>query len=272
MPAELAITITILVGLVVAYLIGAIPNGVIIGKLYAGVDVRKHGSGNIGTTNTLRLAGWVPGLIVAVLDIAKGVLGTLVMFLCLHIATTFFPDAFGNYLTYISSGWLYDLAMGLSMLITVIGHIYSPFLRFSGGKGIATSFGGFLMVVPWCILTSLAAFIVGCLITKRVSVGSLAGAIGFLIGTCTIYTSHIPLICVSVALTVLVFYAHRSNLVRLAHGEEPKFSVGSKKTAEKARKEEIEQSDSQHNHDDKQASSSNQTSKESRVKSELKSS
>ncbi len=231
----------ILLGIVIAYLVGSIPDGVIVGKLYAGVDVRRHGSGNIGTTNTLRLAGWGAGVLVGVLDILKGVVSTLLMMLILWLTSSAFAEELGTIYDAYASGWLHDLGMGLAMIFAVIGHMYSPFLKFKGGKGIATSFGGFIVVVPWCSLVSLAAFLIFCVITKYVSVGSLAGAIGFLLGTCIIYWQHVALIPIAVVLTILVFYAHRSNLKRLVRGEESKFSVGSRKTAQDARELELKE-------------------------------
>lgn len=240
-----------ILGVAISYLIGSIPNGVIVGKLYAGVDVRKHGSGNIGTTNTLRLAGWVPGLIVAVLDIAKGALGTLAMMLILYLSSTYVPDSFGDLLEAWSSGYLYDLAMGLAMIFAVVGHMYSPFLKFKGGKGVATSFGSFLVVVPWCALFSLVAFLLLSVITRYVSVGSLSGAVGLLIGICTVYASRTALIPIAVALIILVVYAHRSNIRRLLNGNESKFSVGSKKTAQRAKELEMNPSDDASSNEDK---------------------
>ncbi len=241
MNPELIAFLTIALGTVVAYLIGSIPDGVIVGKLYAGIDVRKHGSGNIGTTNTLRLAGWVPGLLVAVLDILKGVLGTLAMMLVLHLSAELFADDLGYLLPEYASGWIHDLAMGLAMLFAPVGHMRSPFLGFKGGKGIATSFGGFIVVIPWVALVTLVVFLAACLLTRYVSVGSLFAAIATLIATYIIYGSHPALVGVSVAIVVLVFYAHRSNIGRLVRGEESRFSVGSKKTAAKARAKERSQ-------------------------------
>ncbi len=216
----------LIIGIAVSFLIGSIPNGVIVGKVYGGIDIRKHGSGNIGTTNALRQMGWAPGILVMAMDIAKGVLGTLSMVGLLL------------YWVKISSGAVFDWGCGLSLLAASCGHMFSPWLGFKGGKGIATSFGGFLVISPWCALASIVAFLAFCLITRYVSVGSLAGAVAYLVTTATVYWSHYPLIIVAVVLTALVFWAHRQNLVRLAHGQENKFSAGSKKTMQQAREEE----------------------------------
>jgi len=231
------------VGMVVAYLIGSIPNGVIVGKLLFGVDIRKHGSGNIGTTNALRIGGWKNGALVMVLDILKGALGPLFMLFILWIIANPVAAAMGPIVMNVWAGWFHDLAMGLALLCTAFGHMHSVFLKFSGGKGIATSFGGFLVVCPWCALTSLVAFILLTVITRYVSVGSLAGAAGYLIGTLVFYNHSIALIIVSIVICLLVVYAHRGNIKRLIHGEESRFHVGSKDELEAAKASEAADAD-----------------------------
>lgn len=239
MTATVWITVALIaVGCVLAYLAGSIPSGVIVGKLFFGVDIRKHGSGNIGTTNALRIGGWKNGVLVAVCDILKGAVGPLLMLLMLWIIANPVAAAMGPFVMNVWTGLFHDLAMGLAMLCTVTGHMYSVFLKFHGGKGIATSFGGFLVVCPWCALTSLVAFIAFTAITRYVSVGSMAGAGGYLVGTLIFYNGSFVLIIVSIVICALVVFAHRSNIARLAKGEESKFHVGSKKELEKAIEEE----------------------------------
>ena len=284
------IGLAIVAGLVIAFLIGSIPGGVIVGKLMGGIDIRKHGSGNIGTTNSLRLLGWKGGATVCVLDILKGVLGGLVMLGIMHVLAGTFAslqaggtsDAAiasindwarggalvcvldilkgvlgglvmlgimhalaGAFATLQAGGTsaatvatINDWARALALMCTTLGHMYSPFLKFKGGKGIATSFGGFLILCPWCALASLVAFLLGCFLTKYVSIGSMCGAIGYLLCTIFVYNQHVPWIVVAVIITAVVFYAHRGNIGRLRRGEESRFSVGSKKTIEEAREKE----------------------------------
>ncbi len=230
----------IVLGLVGSYLVGGIPDGVLVGKAFGGIDVRKHGSGNIGTTNSLRLGGWKMGLLTCACDILKGVVGTLIVYFVI-MALANAGGELGEFGAQLSSGWEYELAMGLAMFITVVGHVYSPYLHFKGGKGIATSFGGFLVVCPWCALTSIIAFLSLSAITKHVSVGSLAGALAYLATTLIVYSYSVPLVIVAIMINALVFWAHRANIKRLVRHEESVFSVGSKKTMEEARKEEIEE-------------------------------
>ena len=221
--------LVIALGVVLAFFIGSIPDGVIVGKLYGRIDIRKHGSGNIGATNAVRQMGWGGGTLVFVLDFLKGVLGTLSMLLILRFGLG------------ITSGWTYDWGMGLSLLATSCGHMFSPWLGFKGGKGITTSWGGFWVVSPWCGVTAIIAFAVFAFATKRVSVGSIAGDVAYLLTTLIVYNSHIPLVVVSIALFTIVLWAHRQNISRIAHGEEGEFHAGSKETLEQAREEEREE-------------------------------
>ena len=234
----MVIGLCIVIGLVIAFFIGSIPGGVIVGKLMGGIDIRKHGSGNIGTTNSLRLLGWKGGALVCVLDILKGVLGGLVMLGILYALRGAFASMVSEGASIDTLASINDWARGGALLCTTLGHMYSPFLKFKGGKGIATSFGGFCVLCPWCALASLVAFLLGCFITKYVSIGSMCGAIGYLLCTVFVYTQHVPWIVVAVIITAVVFYAHRGNIGRLRRGEESRFSVGSKKTIEEAREKE----------------------------------
>ena len=242
MDAALWTTVGIVaIGVVVAYIVGSIPNGVIVGRLMAGVDIRKHGSGNIGTTNAIRITGWKTGVIVGVLDIVKGVLGTLLMMLFLFILTGPMAQSIGPHAAALSAGWERDLAMGLAMFATVLGHTHSIFLKFGGGKGIATAFGTFTVACPWCALTSLIGFLALCFITRYVSVGSLAGAAGYFIGTLIFYNQSIPFVVTAVLICALVTFEHRGNIKRLIHGEESKFHAGSKEELAETRAAEQEE-------------------------------
>ncbi|MGI6221209.1 MAG: glycerol-3-phosphate 1-O-acyltransferase PlsY [Coriobacteriales bacterium] len=238
MGEGLVIGLAIVVGLVIAFLIGSIPGGVIVGKVMGGIDIRKHGSGNIGTTNSLRLLGWKGGALVCVLDILKGVCGGLVMLGIIHALGGAFAALQAGGASAQTVDLIVDWARGGALMLTTLGHMYSPFLKFKGGKGIATSFGGFCVLCPWCALASLVAFLLGCFLTKYVSIGSMAGAVGYLLCTIFVYNQHMPWIVVAVIVTAVVFYAHRGNIGRLARGEESRFSVGSKKTIEEAREKE----------------------------------
>lgn len=187
----------ILVG-IAAYPIGSIPFGVIIGRLFSGKDVRKSGSGNIGATNVLRTAGKVPGLITLLLDVGKGYLAVM---LAERFSTT------GS-----------SLAI-LAGLLVLLGHCFPIFLKFRGGKGVATGFGVFLRLAPFHVLIALGAFVVVTGLTRLVSAGSIAAAIAMPISLLLSGSSN-ELIVVSLAIAALIISKHHTNIARIMQGRE----------------------------------------------------
>ena len=186
---------------VFAYLIGAIPFGVVVGKLFYGVDVRKHGSGNVGTTNVFRVLGKKAGVVVLVCDMLKG-------FIPAFIAAQFFNP------------W----AAIFIAAAPVIGHIYSIFLKGRGGKGIATGAGVVLALVPLAFVIIFATWIVLILVTRYVSVASLVAAV--LVPVLTIaFGEPLPYQIAGVLVAILVWWAHRGNLRRLLAGEENRVTL-----------------------------------------------
>lgn len=176
----------------VAYVAGAIPFAIVIGKWFWHVDVRDHGSGNVGTTNVFRVLGSRAGTLVLLGDMAKG-------FIPVYIAAHYFPTWFA-------------LIVALAALL---GHMYSVFLRGGGGKGVATGAGIVLALVPWIFIVALCVFLVLLLTTRMVSVASMAAALTFAI--CTI-AFHKPIWyeILAVLAALVVIYAHRSNMRRIA--------------------------------------------------------
>jgi len=199
-----------------AYLIGAIPTAVWIGKAYYDIDVRQHGSGNAGATNTFRVLGKKPGAIVMAVDILKGwaatsLAGLLVLF-----------DA-------IPADQLiaYKLLLGT---VAVIGHIFPVYVGFKGGKGVATLMGMVLAVYLQVALVCLAIFVVVLLLTKYVSLSSMLAAISFpLLLLLPMFRQEEPLLLVfGVLIAVMVVLTHRKNINRLLQGVESKISFGKK--------------------------------------------
>ncbi|MEO2069253.1 MAG: glycerol-3-phosphate 1-O-acyltransferase PlsY [Desulfurobacteriaceae bacterium] len=185
---------------VVAFLLGSVPFGYVIGKL-KGVDVRKHGSGNIGATNVSRVLGKKWGAFVLLLDALKGALPTLI------------TKALGYPLEY-------QLMVGL---FAILGHCFSPFLKFNGGKGVATALGVFLVVSPKATLFAAAVFFFVFFLTRYVSLSSITAALSYP----TIFRfvenpSKLSLLLVLLAASVIVV-KHYSNIVRLLKGEEKRF-------------------------------------------------
>ncbi|QED47720.1 glycerol-3-phosphate 1-O-acyltransferase PlsY [Cytobacillus dafuensis] len=183
--------------IVLAYLIGSIPSGLIVGKVFHGIDIRQHGSGNLGGTNTFRTLGVKAGLIVTIADILKGTLAVLL------------PLLFGSE--------LHPLIVGI---FAVVGHMYPLFAGFKGGKAVATS-GGVLLgyAYPMFIIIFLAFFV--CLyLTKYVSLSSILAGIVAVIYSLVI--GDIPLIIVVSILAFFVIYRHRANIKRIINKTEPK--------------------------------------------------
>ena len=190
-----------------AYFMGSLPNGVIIGKKVKGIDIRDHGSGNSGATNAYRVLGAKCGIVVLIADVLKGLL------------PLFFADMAG----------ISGLPLLLIGITAVVGHSLSMFLDFNGGKGVATSLGVFLYLVPQVMLIVVAAFIGVVYFTKYISLASIVGA-----GLLPILTLFMPLrdginrpsiFIISLFMGLFVIYRHRANITRLLNGTENKFNV-----------------------------------------------
>jgi glycerol-3-phosphate acyltransferase PlsY len=204
---------------VAVYLLGSIPFGFIVAKA-KGIDIRSVGSGNIGATNAMRVLGKPAGIFVLLMDAAKGFLAVALLAdglpQLLHLSI---PDIQINHV--------------IAGICAVLGHNYTCWLKFKGGKGIATTAGVYLALAPWAVPVALVVFIIAVLITKYVSVGSIASAIA-LPATVWILPPHNLLLgIVTTALGVLAIYKHKSNIQRLMAGTENQ--LGKKKPAEGAK-------------------------------------
>lgn len=201
-----------------AYLLGSIPTAVWMGKLFYKTDVREHGSGNAGATNTFRTLGKGAGLAVLIIDILKGYLAVKIPWIGTHWLNLPMPELPG--MAY------YELLLGL---IAAMGHIFPVFAGFRGGKGVATLFGVLLGIDTWIALGCLGVFVVIFIIFRWVSLGSilasLAFAIAFMIVNRPYHFLDNILVCLFPALIIIT---HRKNISRLLSGKEPKLSLGSK--------------------------------------------
>jgi len=200
---------------VAAYLIGSIPFGILLAKMFGGVDVRKAGSGNIGATNVARVAGPLPGILTLVLDALKGVAAV-------WLAARFAND---------SALW-----MTLAGLSALLGHCFPVWLRFRGGKGVATAAGMFLALCWPAALGAIGIFILVVLFSRFVSLGSVSAAAAMPLLIYLLWAPHHapPLIVTfgAFAAAVLVVYKHDANIQRLVEGREPRFSFGKSKEGE----------------------------------------
>ncbi|MFZ3587778.1 glycerol-3-phosphate 1-O-acyltransferase PlsY [Bacillus sp. DJP31] len=190
--------------IVLAYLLGSIPSGLIIGKVGYGIDIRKHGSGNLGGTNTFRILGKKAGFIVTISDILKGTLAASL------------PFIFGS-----------DIHPLLVGTIAVVGHMYPIFAGFKGGKAVATSGGVLLCYDHMLFISMLLIFLLCLVVTKYVSLSSMLTGLFTL--TYSLYTRDFPLIIVVALLVVFVFYRHRSNIKRILNKTEPKVHLFGRK-------------------------------------------
>lgn len=206
--------VAVLLTLVPAYLLGALPWGLWVG-LARGIDVRRHGSGNLGATNVYRLLGPAYGWLVLVLDAGKGALAALWGQLGPGAAS--FPGGA-------------DWAALAAVLVAIVGHVLTVFAGFRGGRGVAVTIGGFLALAPPAMGLGLLAFVIAYAASRRVSVGSLALAIVFPIGV--LLTESGPernrLFGLALAASAVVVIRHLPNIRRLLRGEEPPFSLRGK--------------------------------------------
>lgn len=188
--------------LLASYLLGAIPTSYIVGKVSRGIDLRREGSGNLGATNAFRVLGWKLALPVLIFDIFKG----------------WFP-------TYFFPGWddapapEWALAYGAT---AIVGHVFSVYVKFKGGKGVATGAGVFLALAPTALVVGVLVWAGLVFATRYVSLASIVAAPT--VALTVLWTQGAtPVFWLSAAIALFVIYAHRSNIRRLLRGEEHRF-------------------------------------------------
>lgn len=207
--------------ILLSYLIGSIPFAYIIGKLFKGIDIREFGSGNLGSTNAFRVLGVPLGLLVQILDIAKGLVVVLIL------STGFYHNLPFKNITPFEDLTVLKIIAGIS---AVIGHTFSVFVGFRGGKGINTALGMLISLSPVDVSISCGFFVIILLFSGYVSLGSVVASFIFPIVMFTrenIFNVEIygynTLIFFSIAVSALLIYNHRSNIKRLLYGNENRF-------------------------------------------------
>ncbi len=209
------IPITLLGVATTAYLLGSIPWGLLMARVFGRVDVRTSGSGNIGATNVARVAGPVAGVVTLLLDTAKGA------------AAVWLASRFSND----SAVW-----MTIAMLGVLLGHCFPIWLNFKGGKGVATALGAFLALCPIAALSALALFLAVSAYWRYVSLGSIAAAAAMPLLIYFLWAPHHapPTIIIFGTMTaaLLIIYKHDANIQRLIEGAEPKFYLGKSEKGE----------------------------------------
>lgn len=186
-----------------AYLLGATPTSYVVARVFGGIDLRRFGSGNLGATNLFRAMGWKAAVPVALFDIAKGAVPVL-----LAQGAAQGPE------------W-WPLATGL---MAVVGHVWSPFVAFRGGKGVATAAGVFAALAPWALLVALVVFGSVLWLSGYVSLGSMSAAVAFFAALPLAHPAAPSSTFVAGAFVVaFIFFTHRANIARLLKGTESRF-------------------------------------------------
>ncbi len=194
--------VMLILAVVLAYLIGNISPSILMARA-KGIDIRKEGSGNAGTTNALRVMGKKAGAITLVVDVLKGTFAVL-----------------------LGGALAGHVGMMLCVIAVFCGHVWPVFFGFRGGKGVATAFGALMGLNPLLGLSTLAVVVIGVLISRRMSVGSLLGAVAFPF-LAVFFEKDFVLLGSILALIVLI--KHRGNIMRLFRGQEPVMSIFEKK-------------------------------------------
>ena len=199
----------LLLALLLAYLIGSIPSAVWAGRLFHGIDIRQHGSGNAGATNTIRVLGWVTGIPVLLLDMAKGWFATSLP-LYLHAA----PQG-SEQMT---------IAQIICGTAAILGHVFPAFAGFRGGKGVATTFGVLLALHPLLTVSCAGVFMAVLLLSGFVSLASMTAGLAFPVLLMTVFhTPSITFRIFAIVVAIALIITHKKNITRLLKGEEKKF-------------------------------------------------
>lgn len=205
-----------LITIALAYLCGSLPFGLLIARTVAGIDIRQQGSGNIGATNVSRVLGAKWGITALLLDALKGLLPVLLI-------PRFFAES--------GTGW-FVLLQVLAGVATVVGHMFPVWLKFRGGKGVATSLGVVVVLTPFGSLAAFGGFALCMLASRIVALSSIVAALVFAVGQMFILQPNpfavekLPISAFSLAVPALIVVQHRSNIRRLMRGEEKKFQFG----------------------------------------------
>ncbi len=198
----------VFLAIILAYFLGAIPTAYIFGKVLKGIDIREFGSGNVGATNVFRIVGKVPGIIVLLLDFLKG-----------FVAVKYIPVLFNEIFSV-------DLTLNGSVLLllaaaAITGHIWTVFLKFKGGKGVATTAGVMVALSPWVFLAGLAVWVVIFSVWKYVSLASIIASVALPVFA-LISGADVGFVIFCSILCLVGVYKHRANIRRLIQGVENK--------------------------------------------------
>ncbi len=199
------LTLPNILGLLVSYLIGSIPSAVWVGRTFYNTDVREYGSGNAGATNTFRVLGKKPGIVVLIMDVLKGFLAVKVAYIM------------GDYDSLSPEFIDFEIALAICGLL---GHIFPVYVGFRGGKGVATMLGILIGIHPEAAFFCAISFIITLLISGYVSLGSMVSAITFPVVIMVFYSTNSSINIFSLAVSILVLVTHQRNIERIFRNEE----------------------------------------------------
>lgn len=199
-PAQARTSLNAILAILASYLLGATPTSYIAGKVGRGIDLREHGSKNLGATNVYRILGWKYAIPVALVDIAKGAVPVL---LARSSSYAWLPVAVGG--------------------AAVLGHMFSPYVSFKGGKGVATAAGMFLALAPVAVLLAIPVWVVCLWLTGYVSLSSIIAVLSVPLWVSLLQPNSRDVFWASIALVALIIFAHRRNIGRLIAGTENRF-------------------------------------------------
>lgn len=189
-------------GVLLAYLLGAIPTSYLVARRFGHIDLREHGSKNLGATNLYRVMGWRYAVPAGAFDVAKGTIPVLLI-----------APRLGT------SPWL-PITLGL---VAILGHVFSVFVRFHGGKGVATAAGAVLGLAPLPLAVSAAVWVAVVWTSRYVSLGSMAGAVAFPLAAWWLQPGNTPTLLAGFVLAAFIVFNHRANIRRLLAGKEARF-------------------------------------------------
>ncbi|MBN2018061.1 MAG: glycerol-3-phosphate 1-O-acyltransferase PlsY [Candidatus Cloacimonetes bacterium] len=220
----------LIISLLIAYFLGAIPSGFILGKLLKKIDIREHGSKNIGATNVLRTLGVIPGIVSLIFDFFKGFFAVEIGRILLSQSCEHTIFGFNPCLDY-TNPQTYQIVIVAIGLAAIIGHIYPVFLKFRGGKGMATGAGVYMNLLPIPSLIAVGVFLMVAALFRYVSLASLTATLSFIIVEVVRNIpdfNEIPLLILTICTAILIIYRHKENISRLRNGKESKISFRKK--------------------------------------------
>ncbi len=221
--------LNLIIIVILSYLVGAIPTSIIITRWVKGIDIRQHGSGNAGGTNVFRVLGWKYGVLTIILDALKGAVAVIII-ARLYLGSFPFPNA-----TPFDDFTLVQIIAGL---VAVVGHIWTVFAGFKGGKGIATSLGFLIAIITVDMFIALGVFFLVVTVSRYVSLGSILAAVSvplILIVRENVFNVEISgyhtILPFAILIALLVIYTHRANVGRLLNGSESRINLFKKKNS-----------------------------------------